>query len=643
MFGFFKNLLRKPLVAVAERLNSGSAPAEPGPAEAEPAPPPPLPSHVRKTPGPGNSRGVEVPLQSILSVLPLELQPKVLVSEVGEATITIPLEKVLAQLSRGAVKISFGELRQAVPEVFTTENDRDRVLISLPLNEILPRLNPALITRRRVQRQVEVPAEVSSPFDDNGQGLVFSIGPDNGKSAPSAPARQTAAVPPVAPRSPARSTLTSAPTPAAPGLNPPPAPPNLKPKPVSVAGLAKPAPVTAPKPVSVTPPRPAPVTAPKQVSVTAQRPTVSPAAPKSVPMAPPSTPAPAAPVVTASPSLPKHAPVPFKPVPAAPVRPAPPPVRAEPVEAQEPYTAPEPEPVAWTPPAAPVPQPKPAAAPGEVLTLALTSLADGWPDAIRTEIVEMNLVDARVALPVYAVEQALKQGKVAFSWKLLRSWIKPTVLPAVSAHDGMVLELPLKVVAPQFLALQKKTAKPQHKVSIDEEIPNLFFGFPQPEPAVPVAQATASPGDTNYYVWDDSSDRAKVDETDFKRGPSPGTRFVAKYATPNEVVSRAAALDHVAGVLIALPDGLMVANRLPADVNADTIAAFLPQIFGKVSQCTKELRMGDLNNLNFTVGSVPWKIFRVNAIFFAAFGRTGRPLPTGQLAALAAELDHKPK
>ena len=102
-------------------------------------------------------------------------------------------------------------------------------------------------------------------------------------------------------------------------------------------------------------------------------------------------------------------------------------------------------------------------------------------------------------------------------------------------------------------------------------------------------------------------------------------------------------LEGVEGSLIALPDGLMVASRLPQELNGDTLAAFLPQIFGKVSQCTKELRMGDLNNLNFTVGNVPWKIFRVNAIFFAAFGRSGQSLPTAQLAALAAELDHKPK
>jgi predicted regulator of Ras-like GTPase activity (Roadblock/LC7/MglB family) len=291
---------------------------------------------------------------------------------------------------------------------------------------------------------------------------------------------------------------------------------------------------------------------------------------------------------------------------------------------------------------APAPQPAKPAAPVEELAISLTALADAWPEGVRKEIVDLKLVDAKVALPVPALEQALKLGRIVFSWKVVRSWIRPAVLATSSPNDAVVLELPLKVVAPLFLARQKNLAKPHQKVAIDEDIPNLFFGFPQPEPEVPVAQATARPSDTNFYVWGDSDDRAKVDESEAKR-PGPGTKFVAKYATPNEVVSRASALDGVAGVLIALPDGLLVANRLPGDVNADTLAAFLPHIFGKVSQCTKELRMGDLNNLNFTVGNVPWKIFRVNAIFFAAFGHPGEPLPTAQLAALAAELDHKPR
>lgn len=269
----------------------------------------------------------------------------------------------------------------------------------------------------------------------------------------------------------------------------------------------------------------------------------------------------------------------------------------------------------------------------------ITALAEAWPDSVRKEIVLLNLVDAKVALPFATVEQALKNGRITFSWKTIRSWVKPPIQVTASPYDGMVMELPLKVVAPLFLARQREASKEQQKVAIDEEIPNLFFGFPQAEPSA----SPPTPSDTNYYVWDDASEMVREDETAIKRGPSPGTKFVAKYATPNEIVSRASSLDGVAGALIALPDGLMVASRLSADLNGDTVAAFLPQIFGKVSQCTKELRMGDLNNLNFTVGNIPWKIFRVNAIFFAAFGRAGAPLPTAQLAALAAELDHKPK
>jgi len=309
-----------------------------------------------------------------------------------------------------------------------------------------------------------------------------------------------------------------------------------------------------------------------------------------------------------------------------------------------PTTAPAPRPAA--------PAPQPTVSP---LLVGLTSLADTWPEAVRQEIVQLNLVDAKVSLPSDAVERALKQGRIAFTWKMLRSWIKPSPLPTVSAHDSAVLELPLKVVAPVFLARQSETSKSHHKVAIDENIPNLFFGFPQPEPGgapsnptpanpTPGTTVMGKPVDTNYYVWDDTSDTVRVHESEVKRGPGAGgTGFVTRYATPNEIVSRAAALDGVAGALIALPDGLMVASQLAPDLNGETLAAFLPQIFGKLAQCTKELRMGELNNLNFTVGNVPWKIFRVNAIFFAAFGRTGEPLPTSHLAALAAELDHKPK
>jgi len=95
--------------------------------------------------------------------------------------------------------------------------------------------------------------------------------------------------------------------------------------------------------------------------------------------------------------------------------------------------------------------------------------------------------------------------------------------------------------------------------------------------------------------------------------------------------------------VVALADGLRVAGEVPPEFNADTVAAFLPQIYERVNQCTRELRMGTLNNVSFTVGEAPWKIFRVNSIYFAVFGRGDGQFPKFELAQLAAGLNRKSK
>jgi len=290
------------------------------------------------------------------------------------------------------------------------------------------------------------------------------------------------------------------------------------------------------------------------------------------------------------------------------------------------------------------------------------------------EIAQMSLLNAQVALPVDLVEPALKRGRVTFPWRNLRAWINPPVT-AVSIHDGLELELPLKVIAPLFLAKQGRpvqisqspaapaTAAP---AALPPEIPNLFFGFPQPQAPSEVteapvkvpapnemsfapnpADAQQSESNSNFFVPGEAhvAPQSDIDDTtEFRRTEetvTPPTDFTSRRTTPKEVVARAMSFRGVAGALVALPDGLTVASHIPADLNADTLAAFLPQIYGRVSQCTKELRMGELNNLNFTVGNVPWKVFRIHGVYFAAFGRVGEQLPTAQLAQLAGELDRK--
>jgi predicted regulator of Ras-like GTPase activity (Roadblock/LC7/MglB family) len=308
------------------------------------------------------------------------------------------------------------------------------------------------------------------------------------------------------------------------------------------------------------------------------------------------------------------------------------------------------------------------------LTLPIAEVAGAWPGPVQQEIMTHQLTTSAIALPFGVVEQAIKQGKVALPWKILRSWIKPPVRIASSPNDAMMLELPLKILTPLFLT-ELKAAKPQKKIEMDENIPDLFSNrmesasafppvpgamVPQPEtessPVMSLHSAASKNGvspsgattvatkaaDTNYFAKLEAEQAEEV-APPVKKGGSPGTAFLQRYATPNEIVGKAAVLPGVEGALIALPDGLLVASRIPPTMNGETIAGFLSQIFNRVSQCTKELRMGDLNNLNFTIGSVPWKIFKVGAIYFAAFGRPGEPLPTSQLAGIAAELDRKAK
>ena len=116
---------------------------------------------------------------------------------------------------------------------------------------------------------------------------------------------------------------------------------------------------------------------------------------------------------------------------------------------------------------------------------------------------------------------------------------------------------------------------------------------------------------------------------------------MSRQTPPKEVVARAVALPGVAGALVTLPDGLRVAGEVPAEFNADTLAAFIPQMFERMNQSARELRMGALNNVSFTVGNVPWRIIRVNSVYLEAFGCAGESLPAAQLAALAGELDRK--
>lgn len=577
--GFLRRLRGHPEPPVA--LAAGAAPATPAPVVSRAVPAAASPPAAAPPPAAGLE--LELPLAAVVAGLPPELKASLAAPPAPNRTISVQTEMVIGQLPYGAVKISFGELRRQAPECFSNSGrERDNQLISLPMQEILPRLNPAFLARR-LSRKVDVADSIAGPFAERGRGLSFTTRPLKGAVAvpaapiPTTPVSEPVSPPPLAPIPPAADRIER--------------PPASSPLP---ARAVTPAP---PRPSTVTPPPPA----------------------RAVPPSAPGNGAPAGNLPLPG-SSPKSSPAPETPG-----------LRFNPLPSRGQGTSN----LSGTPPTAgspaPVAQPasRPATPAPPSIAVLLGDLCGQWPDDLKEQLLGSALAQVRVPLEIAAVLPGMQRGRLVMTWRQLRLLAQPDSAP--SPHDALELELPLKVIAPIFLTAQKNLAQHQAKTQVSAEIPDLFFGFPRPE-AAPAATAPAP---------DAGQVRGPAAEAEPGRGQSGQTDFLSRRAHPKEVVVLAAALPGVAGAVVALQDGTPVASQVPSEFHADTLAAFLPQIMERVNQCTRQLRMGALNQVNFMVGDVAWEIFRVNAGYFAAFAQPGNTLPVAELVQLAAQLERK--
>ena len=92
------------------------------------------------------------------------------------------------------------------------------------------------------------------------------------------------------------------------------------------------------------------------------------------------------------------------------------------------------------------------------------------------------------------------------------------------------------------------------------------------------------------------------------------------------------------GVFIAMHDGLLVDAHLPESLKAETVAAFLPQIFGRMNQYAKELQLGGLSSLILNVESSSWQIVKSGGIYLVAIGDLRQMPSLDKLTSLAAGL-----
>ena len=264
------------------------------------------------------------------------------------------------------------------------------------------------------------------------------------------------------------------------------------------------------------------------------------------------------------------------------------------------------------------------------LCVPLAEVSPGWPEAVLVQLASLK-PDSTLSLPTADLGGSIRLGRIVFTWKQIRAWIKPVPITAASAEDSISLTLPLPVIVPLFMA-KSQPAKAQRKAAFDENIPDMFA----PSKAAPAA--AASPGGAIPPA-------AAVPPPPPAPAPAPiaPPPPPAPPVTPNQSVQKVCSLPGVAGALLVSQDGFVVAHQLPSSIKVETVAAFLPQIFSRMSQSSKEMNLGELSVLTFVVDKVPWQLSKTGNLYFSVVGRAGENLPTAQLIPLAAEIGRQIK
>ncbi|HOW67163.1 MAG TPA: hypothetical protein P5186_21525 [Candidatus Paceibacterota bacterium] len=647
--------------------------------------------------------------------MPKPLQEMVVQKPANNVTVQLPLSFVMPQLARGLVQVAFGDLKQLSPAgVFSPSPRFDQEWVTVPLQSILQQLPPEALTRRKDQKTITVPDEIivlfggpqSSAKIGKKRGAPVSPVVANPRPAAEAPPAPRVTPAPVVPPQP--SPVSPLPTPSSYSSQIPVEPP--------VSAQRLPEPTISSHSVTAQPPTGLPPSAPESLPVQPDSGPIrlTPILQNQLQSAEPPTPpaAPAAPIRmsstfgldTKAPPHPGTAPglagktaplpgplkggsplpltpsIPIAPLPAS-ARPVVPPGAPSkgtlpgtsssgfPPRASEPSAPSIPVPQPFTP-ASPLPAAVPApvkpegtptalpASPQEsgALAAALTAVSASWPDAIRQELTQLRLEQASLHVPIEEVEQNMKQGRLAYPWKKIRSWIRPALSSAIaSLHDDKALQLPLAIFIPLLMS-QKKLERTGRMLPVPE-IPDLFTGPSQrppaahPEAAAPAASALAptvvpSPIPVRPPPSPTPVEPPPISAISDKEIPDVGELFGQPgklHWTPAEITQKTASLPGVAGALIAMQDGLLVASQLPTHLNGEMIAAFLPQMFGRMSHYTAELKLGEPTSFLVVVNRMPLQINRVGRIFYTVLGKPGESLPGPAIASIVAQLDRQSK
>ena len=322
------------------------------------------------------------------------------------------------------------------------------------------------------------------------------------------------------------------------------------------------------------------------------------------------------------------------------------------------------------------------------IVVEIASLAAAWNENIKKRLDEAGVLKSKVYIPVSELEPQMRRGKVEFTWEKLNKWIAPEPVAGIIEQET-ILELPLSVLAPLFLARFKKP-QVQKKVTVSEELPDLFgkqgvvneVKLEEPETAVtpkpvPEKQVTEVPKPAEQPEKEETPSKVKTPltikfgqiplkfktETQPHQGvvfpepiektvkPEPAVVKQDKPApsvekpgvpkpkslgelfnvpdkpvwSPNEIVRHMLSFPGVSGVMIVLKDGLPVVAKLPQTIKPEALAGFIPEMFTKLDNYIQDLKFGAINHICVACDDFKLYACRSGNIFLVVVGEKDTP------------------
>ena len=550
----------------------------------------------------GGMEVASLTLRSILEKFPPDLKAIVNQLPDPDVKVVLPVSTILKQLASGAVKMSLASLlRQSPPGVFRKAEIEEKRMVDVPLSEVFKTVNPARLQRRADQRQYDVPENAAGLFGQNGQAR--NVTP---------PASQQPAEPAVEPASEAQ------PEPAAESS-------------ASIESFPKPEPIRVLKMPGLTASSEA--VAPKEPAPSAAQPAKPNTVAKVEPRAEPNRPAANGELVLSFVEIASTWP--------------------EGVRSELTMLTGDTRLVL----------PVSAVAPG----LQKGKLAFPWSQvrlwfrpALKSAVAipeDLDLVfPLKVVAPAFvAANGSAKRRENVVLDQTLPDFFGPTagrthapaakvVAPAeeaAPAPEPIAEAKPARIAAPELTLAREPATAPEAE-------DNVTFSR---EPQAAIEPAPTPTGALQLSITKESL-TAPV-PTPAPAATEPAIAVPAKGAlvtlgtlfqqpeksswTPAELVAHTCKLPGVAGAVVALEEGLVVAHRLPEGFAAETFAAFMPQIFGKLEHYAQEMNLGATNEITIQSASGACHFVRHGKVYLATLGQPGGTLPAG-LSLIPAEL-----